>query len=171
MNGTTSLRVTAVVAAIAMTTVLLTACGGSSEPEELTFDLEINDMEWNLDADEIKVKQGDTVTMNVASDLDGYFHVHGYDLIADVTVGTPGALEFTADATGRFSIMYHVAGPSGDHGGGHEGMEPDGEEKPMEGMEHGMEEDEMVGDEMAMAEMEEDEVSEFLLGYLEVRPR
>lgn len=147
MNGTTLRRAAAAVSALAITAVLLAACVGSSEPETLTFDLEIKENEWNLAADGIQVNQGDTINLNIESDVDGNIHVHGYDLTVEVTADTPGALEFLANATGRFSITYHVEGTDSEH-----------EE----------EEDEGEGEQQ---EAEPQQESEFLRGALEVRPR
>ena len=148
MNGTTLPRAAAAVVTLAITAVLLAACGGSSEPENLTFNLQIKENEWNLDADGIQVNQGDTVNLNIESDVDGNIHVHGYDLTVEVTADTPGALEFLANATGRFSITYHFEGTDSEH----EEEEDEGEE----------------GEEQGAEPQEE---SEFLLGALEVRPR
>jgi hypothetical protein len=50
------------------------------------------------------VKQGRKVTLIVRSELADHVHLHGYDLMADVAPGTPGTIEFTADAPGRFEI-------------------------------------------------------------------
>jgi heme/copper-type cytochrome/quinol oxidase subunit 2 len=92
--------------ALATLAVLAAACG-SSQPQELTFDVVIANDSWNLEGEIIKVKQGDHITFNVESDVRGGFHLHGYDLYNEVAPGQPASFDFTADATGNFEIMLH----------------------------------------------------------------
>jgi hypothetical protein len=82
------------------------ACGGS-DPEDLTFDVAIEHDAWDVANDIIKVKQGDTVTVNVESDVQGGFHLHGYDLYNEVAPDAPMSFSFVADATGNFEIQFH----------------------------------------------------------------
>lgn len=115
------------------------ACGGF-EPQELTFDVDIAGDAWNIPGDNIDVRQGDTVTVNVESDTRGGFHLHGYDLFEVVAPGEPASIGFVADATGRFEIMLHKFTLAGDGGGmemdgsgeGHGGMEMDGGDEETE---------------------------------------
>ena len=51
-----------------------------------------------------KVKEGDVVGLVVTADVSDEVHVHGYDLSADVSPGTPAAIQFKADTVGRFEI-------------------------------------------------------------------
>ncbi len=92
--------------ALATLAVLAAACG-SSQPQELTFDVVIANDSWNLEGEIIKVKQGDHITFNVESDVRGGFHLHGYDLYNEVAPGQPTSFDFIADATGNFEIMLH----------------------------------------------------------------
>jgi len=57
----------------------------------------------------IRVKQGDSVTLNLKSDRPGSFHIHGYDLQQEVVVGEVTPFQFLANATGRFGINFHGA--------------------------------------------------------------
>ena len=138
---------------------VLSACGSASEPEDRVFDLTIS--EDALEPEVIKVNQGDTVTLNVRSDKEGALHVHGYNEVADVAPEAPGTVQFTADATGRFSLVLHVSAeePNGEkiEGEEAEGEHEGGEDKETEG---GHEEGEHQADEV-----------EITLGALEVQPR
>lgn len=121
----------------------IAACGGDSEPQHRTLNLEISDSEINLSDEDLRVTQGDTVTMNIASDEHGRFHLHGYD--HEISVGPGESAEFTFDATatGRFNFTFHHS---------EEGNSPP--ENPNEEHEH-----------------EEGEGEEVNLGALEVHPR
>ena len=92
--------------ALATLAALAAACG-SSQPQELTFDVVIANDSWNMEGEIIEVKQGDHITFNVESDVRGGFHLHGYDLYNEVAPGQPASFNFTADATGNFEIMLH----------------------------------------------------------------
>jgi len=54
--------------------------------------------------DEISVDEGDEATLRITSDEPLEFHLHGYDLEADVEQDEPAALTFDATITGRFNI-------------------------------------------------------------------
>lgn len=119
--------------ALATLAVLAAACG-SSQPQELTFDVVIANDSWNLEGEIIEVKQGDHITFNVESDVRGGFHLHGYDLYNEVAPGQPASFDFTADATGNFEIMLHKFTLASDredgmdHQDGHGGSEGGDEE-------------------------------------------
>ena len=106
----------------------LAACGGDSEPETRTFDLEISDAGLNLDRMDMDVKQGDTVTLRIDTDEHGTFHLHGYDIEREVGPDDTATMEFLANATGKFDITFHPGGESEEHeeeehDEGHEGEE------------------------------------------------
>ncbi len=96
-----------------VTALALAACGGG-DPESLQFDLEIQERQLTIDGVELVVKQDDQVTLNVKSDEDGNFHLHGYDAQAGLTAGETATFSFDAYATGRFTITFHP-GVGGDH--------------------------------------------------------
>ena len=52
------------------------------------------------------------VTLVVASELDGFIHIHGYDEavgVTEVTAGEETRLEFVAGRSGQFPIEVHPA--------------------------------------------------------------
>jgi hypothetical protein len=81
---------------------LLAACGGG--PREYSFNIQIRHGKPVDGATTFRVKQGDTVTFNISSDIPGEVHLHGYDLEAEMAPGEKATLSFTANATGRFLI-------------------------------------------------------------------
>jgi plastocyanin len=50
----------------------------------------------------IEVKKGDVVRLVVTSDAKHEVHVHGYDILKDVTPGKPAEFRFKADIEGVF---------------------------------------------------------------------
>lgn len=56
------------------------------------------------------VRRHRDVRLVVDSELADEVHLHGYDLMADVTPGSPATIEFTADAPGRFEIELEDRG-------------------------------------------------------------
>jgi hypothetical protein len=56
------------------------------------------------------VKQGRKVKLVVTSALADHVHLHGYDLMVDVAPGSPGTINFTATAPGRFEIELEDRG-------------------------------------------------------------
>ena len=84
----------------------LAACGGG-DPESLEFGLTIQERQLTVDGGELVVKQDDEVTLALETDEAGAFHLHGYDLEHELTVGETVTLSFTANATGRFGITFH----------------------------------------------------------------
>ena len=93
-------------AAIALTT-FIAACGGG-EPEELTFNLEIEQRTLSEEDATIEVKQDDKLTIVMTSDEPVNYHLHGYDLEGNAGPDMPATLEFDAYATGSFPLTIHV---------------------------------------------------------------
>ena len=58
----------------------------------------------------VPVTAGETVTLVVTSDTPDEVHVHGYDLTAALTPGTPAELTFDAVIPGVFEVELHDAG-------------------------------------------------------------
>lgn len=58
-------------------------------------------------AEDVRVKKGQTVLVTLTSDVDESIHVHGYDKSAEATSTKPGSVKFTADLTGVFEIETH----------------------------------------------------------------
>ena len=93
------------------------ACGNSSgtAPQHQTIKLIITDGKINIGREQLKVLQGDTVTLSVTSDKHGVFHLHGYDHEVTVNPGTETELTFDASATGSFNFTFHVDGGTTSH--------------------------------------------------------
>ena len=71
--------------------------------QEKTFDLAI--AQGSMTPSEITpVDEGDQVRFRITSDSPMEFHLHGYDLEAEVEPGEPAELAFEATVTGRFDI-------------------------------------------------------------------
>jgi hypothetical protein len=51
---------------------------------------------------------GDTVDITVVSDVDDELHVHGYDLVFELSAGVPLMLDFVADIPGVFEVEVHT---------------------------------------------------------------
>ena len=62
-----------------------------------------------LQPKDIKVKHKQDVTINIRSDIDGTFHIHGYNLEKDLKSDEKAEISLVADATGRFPIGFHVS--------------------------------------------------------------
>ena len=107
------------ITATALTLALAAACGSSSQPEPTTatdaaqsatvnIRMDIANRATSLTREDLRVTQGDTVRVAFTADEPGEIHLHGYDLTADVAPGSPGELEFKAEAAGAFGINFHV---------------------------------------------------------------
>lgn len=58
-----------------------------------------------LDGDSrVEAALGDTIVIEVESDVEDEVHLHGFDIFADVTPDEPGVIVFTPNAPGRFEI-------------------------------------------------------------------
>lgn len=58
----------------------------------------------------LQTELGAAVRLVVAADLDDSVHLHGYDLLAEVTPGQPATIEFTADIPGVFEVELEDSG-------------------------------------------------------------
>lgn len=58
----------------------------------------------------IAVELGANVRLQVSADIADVIHLHGYDLSAPVSAGTPGLIEFTADIPGIFEVELEESG-------------------------------------------------------------
>ncbi len=147
-------------ALVALAMVAFAAACGGSEPEDLIFNVNIEHDAWDVANDIIKVKQGDHVTVNVESDVQGGFHLHGYDLYNEVAPGAPMSFEFVADATGNFEIQFHKFTLVSD--------ELATDDPAMDDM---VEDDHVEGDEHEAEDHEDVDETELSLGSLQVFPR
>ena len=96
---------------------------GAATADAVIIDMTIAGRASNLSRDDLQVKKDDTVNINFTADEEGEIHLHGYDLTAPVSPGTPGTLTFVADTAGAFGINFHVFGGDsierGDSGDSH----------------------------------------------------
>jgi hypothetical protein len=58
----------------------------------------------------LRFEQGETVRFRVRSDVADHVHVHGYDLMKDVTPGQTITISFPAEITGIFEIELEDRG-------------------------------------------------------------
>ena len=100
-----------VIAMSLFATVAAAACGGG-DPEEL--DIPVNIEAGEMSPETIKVQQGDMVTLQINADEGGEFHLHTYDIEAEIEANIQTDFYFVAEATGRFKITYHPVG-EGEH--------------------------------------------------------
>ena len=57
----------------------------------------------------VPVRLGEQVLLRVTSDVPEQIHVHGYDVVFDLTPGQPAEATFTADAPGAYEVELHKA--------------------------------------------------------------
>ena len=60
-----------------------------------------------IDAQTIRVSQGDQVELYWSSDKPEVLHLHGYDIHTEVTPHVPAVMQFKAHASGRFPVESH----------------------------------------------------------------
>jgi hypothetical protein len=58
----------------------------------------------------VRVMQGDTLVLELRSDVALDAHLHGYDLTLLLKPGKPGRLKLVANILGRFPLAPHNAG-------------------------------------------------------------
>lgn len=75
-----------------------------TETDATVVEIEVRDGEVVGGVARPEVELGDTVRLVVTADQSDHVHVHGYDLFADLSPGTPATLEFAADIPGQFEI-------------------------------------------------------------------
>ena len=113
-------KFTALILAIGLVAMLITAACNNSEPEALNIAVAIKS--GAMEPKTIKAKQGDMVTLKILADDSGEFHLHTYDIEADIPAGQETDFYFEATATGRFKITYHPMAEDehedGEHGEG-----------------------------------------------------
>ena len=111
-------KLTAFIVAVSLIVMLFAAACSSSDPEALDVPVAIES--GVMDPRTIKVKQGDMVTLKILADDGGEFHLHTYDIEADIPTARETDFYFVAEATGRFKIAYHPTAEDehedGEHG-------------------------------------------------------
>jgi hypothetical protein len=94
--------------------LLFAACEGGLA-EDVSFDLSIANGGLSGDNGTFVAKQGDTVTLDLASDIHGEVHLHGYDFRTAVGPDVQSSISFVAHATGRFLIEFHPTSQTTTH--------------------------------------------------------
>jgi FtsP/CotA-like multicopper oxidase with cupredoxin domain len=81
----------------------------SPTPDAVEIEVEVEDGEVQGPGD-VEVQQGDRVRLVVEADVSDEVHVHGYDLLADVSPDDPAMIVFRANAPGVFEVELEGAG-------------------------------------------------------------
>jgi hypothetical protein len=81
-----------------------------STPAGQRIELTVAGGQVSGDTGRVPVAAGDQVTLVVTSDVADEIHLHGYDLTAELSPGTPAELVFDATIPGVFEVELHEAG-------------------------------------------------------------
>jgi hypothetical protein len=81
----------------------------SPEPDRTVIDVTYRNGELQGPT-EFTATQGERVRIIVRADVSDEIHVHGYDLMADVTAEEPARIDFVANAAGVFEVELEDAG-------------------------------------------------------------
>ncbi len=84
---------------------------GGAACDEPTVEIAATVTDSAMDPSAISACRGQDVTLEVASETDGVFHIHGYDDQVPAVALEPGesqTFEFTADVAGQFIIELHA---------------------------------------------------------------
>ena len=85
--------------------------GGTADCAELPTRFELTLSADGLTPDNPAVCRGDEVTLVVTSEVDGVFHIHGYDQelpATTVTAAEVTEMTFMAARSGQFPIEFHT---------------------------------------------------------------
>jgi hypothetical protein len=95
---------------------LLVACVADSRPDAEACRAPSIELSLRLTSDELApapaVCRDQEVTLRIASEVDGFIHIHGYDEAVpatEVVAGEELELTFTADEEGQYPIELHPA--------------------------------------------------------------
>ena len=100
-------------ALLAVAVVLITSgcVGGNPACDALPTEIELTVTAEALTPGDPAVCRDRDVTLTISSEVDGVFHIHGYDEQVPATTVTAGEtidLEFTASRSGQFPIELHT---------------------------------------------------------------
>lgn len=82
----------------------------ASTPAGRRIEVTVAAGEVSGDTGRIPVPAGEQVTLGVTGDVADEIHLHGYDLTAALSPGTPAELVFDATVPGVFEVELHEAG-------------------------------------------------------------
>ena len=95
---------------------MLTACVSDSRPDASACAAPTIELELRLTAADLtpppSVCRDQDVTLRIASEVDGIFHIHGYEeavSATEVVAGETLELTFTAERVGQFPVELHPA--------------------------------------------------------------
>ena len=88
--------------ATARTTETTTAATTPTTPAPVQIEVQDGAVKGGIA--EIDVRKGERVRIAVKSDVTDHVHVHGYDLMKDVSPGRRASFSFTATVEGRFEV-------------------------------------------------------------------
>jgi hypothetical protein len=86
------------------------ATGAEPKPEPSVERIVVRGGEPKGGIKELTYAKGDRVRLEVSSDVDEEVHVHGYDLMEDVSAGGTAKFSFPADIEGVFEIELEDSG-------------------------------------------------------------
>ncbi|HEX9646202.1 MAG TPA: hypothetical protein VGB88_01810 [Alphaproteobacteria bacterium] len=99
--------------------LLLICVAGSTRAEGATVTRDVTIADRAVVGDQVvRVTEGEHVVLRWTGDEPAEIHLHGYDLPARLVPGEVTAIEFDANATGRFPVTVHGFGD--DHGEEHD---------------------------------------------------
>lgn len=81
----------------------------SPTPDAVEVEVEVEDGNVEGPGD-VEVQQGERVRLVVEADVSDEVHVHGYDLLAEVSPDEPAVIVFRANAPGVFEVELEGAG-------------------------------------------------------------
>jgi hypothetical protein len=87
------------------TTTAATETAGNAQQLSVAYD----GGEVHGDTGRVPVELGAPVTITITSDVADEVHLHGYDLEAELTPGSPAQLSFDATLPGVFELELHEA--------------------------------------------------------------
>ena len=82
----------------------------ASTPAARRIEVTVTAGEVSGDTGRIPVPAGEHVTLVVTADVADEIHLHGYDLTATLSPGTPAEFVFDATVPGVFEVELHEAG-------------------------------------------------------------
>ena len=86
-----------------------TSASPTPDAVEIEVEVEVEDGDVQGPGD-VEVQQGERVRLVVEADVSDEVHVHGYDLLDEVTANDPAVIVFRADAPGVFEVELEGAG-------------------------------------------------------------
>jgi hypothetical protein len=87
--------------------LLLLVVAGCAAPAVPTGPLSLELSVDNASPQRVEAVKGQSVELTVTSTRPVDIHVHGFDVLAKASDGSPASIEFVADQTGTFDVEAH----------------------------------------------------------------